>query len=332
MHPAATAPFGELPLKLLPAPPSPIPALTVDDKPAILANLLIVDFIRDRFERRRDAPPDQPRDPPFELAVAAANEVLRRIRLLTRASNARLLNSADVLWLLRYLNADETPVDDDPRLYREQWVSLHDWKLAGITPRLWQAVSEIQAEPVARVWEALLLDADALFSEVGVAIILAHSALETFSRATLDRLARSSPTPSKLWGFFFQRRREPPMEAQLDVLLEVFTGRSLKERNDLWMAFKKLQEARNSFAHRGEAQIDGQSVTRHELSLMLSATRDTIDWIETFLPLEWRRPVYLETASFALDRATFEMDDPRMEARFSFESRGPRPTTKTKVP
>ena len=122
------------------------------------------------------------------------------------------------------------------------------------------------------------------------------------------------------------------MEAQLDVLLEVFTGRSLKERNDLWMAFKKLQEARNSFAHRGEAQIDGQSVTRHELSLMLSATRDTIDWIETFLPLEWRRPVYLETASFALDRATFEMDDPRMEARFSFESRGPRPTTKTKVP
>jgi hypothetical protein len=332
LHPAAEAPIGEAPLKLLPAPPTPIHSLTVDGKPAILANLLIVDFLRDRFERRRDAPLDQPSDPPFEHAVAAANEVLRRIRLLARVSNARILNPDDVLWLLRYLKTDETPVDDDPVLYREKWVALHDWKLAGITPRLWQAVSEAQGESVTRVWEDLLLDADALFSEAGAAIVLAHSALETFSKATLDRLARRSATPVKLWEFFFQHKREPRMEVQLDVLLEAFTGHSLKERNDLWQAFKQLQEARNSFAHRGQALIKGQPVTRDDLSRMLAATRDTIDWVETFLPLEWRRPVYLETATFALDKATFEMDDPRMEARVTFESRGLRPTTKTEMP
>lgn len=332
LHPAAEAPVGEAPLKLLPAPRTPIRALTVDGKPAILANLLIVDFLRDSFERRRDAPLDQPSDPPFELAIAAANEVLRRIRLLARASNARMLSPHDVLWLLRYLKADETLIDDDPRLYREKWVAITDWKLTGITPRLWKAVSEVQAESVARVWEDLLLDADALFSEAGAAIILTHSALETFSKATLDRLARRSATPAQLWEFFFQRRREPPMEVQLDVLLKAFAGHSLKERNDLWQAFRQLQEARNNFAHRGQALINGQPVTRVDLSRMLAATRDTIDWVETFLPLEWRRPVYKETATFAWDRATFEMEDPRMEARVTFDSRGPRATPKTEMP
>jgi hypothetical protein len=332
LHAASEAPIGEAPLKLMPAPRVPVRSITVDGRPAILANLLTVDIFRENFERRRDAPLDQPADPPFELAVAAANEVLGRIRLLSRASNARLLNPDDVLWLLRYLRDDETLVDADPVLYRERWVTLGEWKLSGITPRLWQAASELGGETVRRVWEHLLLDADALFSEVGAAIVLAHSALETFSKATLDRLAQRSATPAKLWEFFFQLKREPPMDAQLDVLLKAFTGRSLKERNDLWQAFKHLQEARNSFAHRGEALINGKPVTRDDLSHLLAATRDTIDWIETFLPQEWRRPVYGETAVFAWDRATFDTADPGMQARATLESRGPRPVTESEMP
>ena len=329
---SSEAPMGEAPLKLIPAARVPVRSITADGKPAVLANLLTVDFFRDNFERQRDSPPDHPADPPFELAVAAANEVLGRIRLLSRASNARLLNPDDVLWLLRYLRDDEELVDEDPFLYRERWVALSDWKLSGITQHLWQAASELRAEPIKRVWEALLLDADALFSEAGAAIVLAHSALETFSKATLDRLARQSATPVKLWKFLFRRRREPPMDVQLDELLEAFTGHSLKERTDLWQDFKHLQEARNSFAHRGEASINGKPITRDDLSRLLAATRETIDWVETFLPPEWRRPSYQETVSFVWDRATFDTDDPRMQARATFESRGPRPVPKLDMP
>ena len=232
----------------------------------------------------------------------------------------------------RYLRDDEHLVDEDPLLFRERWVTLSDWKLSGITPSLWQAVSELSAESVRRVWEDLLLDANALFSEVGAAIVLAHSALETFSKATLDKLAKQSATPVKLWEFFFKRKREPPMDAQLDELLEAFTGHSLKERTDLWQAFKRLQEARNSFAHRGEASIDGKPITRGDLSRILAATRETIDWVEALLPSDWRRPVYQETATFALDRAAFDTDDPRMQARATFESRGPRPMPESDIP
>lgn len=332
LHPASEAPLGELPLKLMPAPPVPTFAVTVDGKPTIHANLLIVDFVRDQFDRRRDAPVGTSADPPVEQAIEAANEVLRRIRILARASNARLLNPGDVLWLLRYLRDDGALVDEDPLLYRERWVAIADWKLVGITPRLWTAASNLESRAVARVWEDLLLDADALFAEVGPAVVLAHSALETFARATLERLSQASSTPPRLWKFVFREGREPPLDAQLDELLHLFSGHSLKERNDLWHAYKTLKKARNSYAHHGEPMIEGRLVTRKDLLGLLAATRDIIDWVETFLPGEWRRPVYQETANFTLDKATFETDDPQIQARMDFETRGPRPLGKTEMP
>lgn len=321
LHAASDAPVGELALKLVPGPKTPTYSVTVDGKPTIHANLLIVDFSRESFERRRDSPLTLPADPPAERAIEAANELLRRIRVLARASNARLLNPDDVLWLLRYLKEDETPVDDDPRLYRERWVNLADWRLVGITPRLWTAVSALASGDVRRVWEDLLLDADALFAEAGPALVLAQSALETFARATLERLFQASGMPSRLWAFLFRDGREPPLDAQLDELLVLLCGHSLKERNDLWEAYKTLKKARNSYAHGGEARIEGRPVTRTDLANLLVVVRDIIDWVETFLPAKWRRPSYEETATFALDKAMFSSDDPRLQARINFDSR-----------
>jgi hypothetical protein len=91
-----------------------------------------------------------------------------------------------------------------------------------------------------------------LLPEVGPALVLAVTALETLISATLNQLASSANLPSGLWEWINNRgdyRKEPSVEEQFDVLLRVLAGKSLRNQSDLWRGFKDLKEARNSFVH-----------------------------------------------------------------------------------
>jgi hypothetical protein len=81
-------------------------------------------------------------------------------------------------------------------------------------------------------------------------------------------------------GFFL---KEPSTDEQFDVLLKIFSGKSLKDEPTLWEAFRNLKEARNNFVHKGRAEIGGKPVTSDVASRLVASTRDIIRWTEKLI-------------------------------------------------
>ena len=84
--------------------------------------------------------------------------------------------------------------------------------------------------------------------------MLAATSLEVVVSTILDRLAVESTIPTNLWQWLDARGdwlRTPSIEEQFDVLLHLFTSRSLKENPQLWEAFKNLRWQETPFVHDG---------------------------------------------------------------------------------
>src|ERR1019366_7247951 len=132
------------------------------------------------------------------------------------------------------------------------------------------------------VWDQLLLDAFALLPEAGSAVVMAYSALETFISWGLEVLHERQQLPNQLWTWINKRdhwTKEPSVSEQFDALLRVFTGRSLKDENELWEAFTTLRKARNALAHEGTATASGVPVDGDTARRLVNNAAKIVKWV-----------------------------------------------------
>jgi len=141
----------------------------------------------------------------------------------------------------------------------------------------------------------LLLDAYALLPQIGPAIVLAYTAIETRIAQALDRLAALTGLNPLLWMWLTDRgdfTKDPSTAEQLDVLSRALAGKSLKDDTGLWESFQNLRTARNRFVHEGMASIGKQrlAVDDNRAQQLINGAELIIDWIENLLPEDERRP------------------------------------------
>jgi hypothetical protein len=165
---------------------------------------------------------------------------------------------------------------------RVEWQSLNILDKAQ-----WELAVKSTVETDIPIYVPLVLDADAALPDIGTAITLASTALETLIEIHLRRLATARCTPPELWLWITHRDfylKEPSMTEQFDTLLKIFSGKSLKDQPQLWTAFKNLNQARNSFVHGGRAEIGNMPVTIDVAMKLLESTKEIIKWMEQLAP------------------------------------------------
>ena len=124
-------------------------------------------------------------------------------------------------------------------------------------------------------------------------MVLAAAALETLIAASLHSLAPAQRMPAELWDFINNRgdyRKEPSVAEQFDQLFHALTEHSLKERPELWEAFRNIREARNTLMHQGKMSVGNAEVTRSQAFAFIARAKEIADWVEQFLPDAAKRP------------------------------------------
>jgi hypothetical protein len=301
LEPYSPEPLTWLPERLAPAEPQPrVPTLRMNGRETVVADTLQIDVRADRLDRRADAD-----EPLVELGFKVANDLLARLRTLARAGHVRPIRVDSTVWRLEYLNDDESELAPQEGLVRARLGASWEANLFGVMPDFWAAVQDLPADFEATPWDTLLLDAVDLLREIGPALVLAVAAIETRIDQALDVLAPLGGLSNDFWTWIKERDRDhqraPSLGEQLDPLLRGLSGKSLKERNDLWETFKNLYEARNKHVHEGLATIGGKPVTLDAARRLVASTGDIIDWIEDLLPKEHRRPQYKPATEVAVE-------------------------------
>jgi len=272
-------------------PPSDAPGeLKIDDKATFLADVLVVDFLKEKFERKEGCPVD----PPLEVANVVVNSFLGRLRYLIKAAKIRPIDLSQAAWWLSYLDDEGKELPKEPGLMRGRGEIRASFTLMGVTPAVWDQIFEFPAGFETPEWEVLLLGARGALPETGQAIVLAATALEVFIATILDSLAKKKTISASLWswindrGFFL---KEPSVEERFDVLLKEFCGTSLKENGHLWIEFKALKTARNEFVHGGAPKIGGRAVSTDRAEQLVASAVAIIDFVRSKLPddLKWPR-------------------------------------------
>jgi hypothetical protein len=261
--------------------------------PIVEKNLLIVDFLKTHFERGKSEIPQGPADPSTDDVFSVINEVLRRLRQVTRSPRIKLLKPDNTIWTLTYLGDDGEELPEDPRLTRRLVKVFGKFDADFVFPETWLKL--LEADVVSYVWQDLLLDSFAALPEINQAIVLAYSALETFAEWSVDQLSRVYGLSPTLWKWVAERNGrhelQPSVSDQFDALLKIFGGKSLKEgAPELWEAFGQLRTARNKIAHEGRPIIVGKTVTLGQATDLVLKAERIIDWIEALLPASLHRP------------------------------------------
>jgi hypothetical protein len=282
--------------KLNPADPQPVePMIDVDGYKVVRCDAIAVEIHGSEFDRRRDGGGIRPL---LDLACSVADGLLQRVRVLTRAGHLKPIDPESTTFGLVFLD------DSRVRLASEEgkFVGTGMFKLqirsVALTPEVWDATLEAGAYETP-AWEELLLDAmDSVLSEIGPALVLSATAVETRIANALDFLA-GGKVPDDVWKWATTRNgdfmKTPSVSEQLDALLLALGGRSLREDTRLWEAGVHLRQARNSFVHEGRAMIGKkkekrQAVTQAKAAELVGNAGAIIDFIETLLPEEARRP------------------------------------------
>lgn len=281
--------------------------ILMDGTPTVQANLLQLDFIKSEFDRRRPEKPlphDQG-DPSIQFVFVTLNNFLARVRTLTRASQLRPLNPDQAIWRLDYLDDEGKELPHDPSLVRRRLAAHVQFRVCGINTEVWSKIMSLMPAFTPYSWDSLLLDAEGLLPDVGVSIVVAYSALENFISWSLDHLASAANLPPGLWRWINDRNQwyqEPSVKEQYDRLLQVFTGKSLKDQPKLWEAFQNLQDARNSFVHEGKAVIGKNKleVTPKLARQLVVEAQSVVAWVENLLLEAVRRPQLKTKIEFTL--------------------------------
>lgn len=273
---------------------------SVNGEPAARCNALQIDFRKESFDRRRSSG-HSASDPSVPLAINLANNWLSRLRLLALAPQIRPLEMTSSIWRLVYLDDDEQPLEINEEMVRRFFSGVIHFSGVGINSELWKAIGSLPwgSEPAAA--DTLLLDAAGFVEEIGPAIVLAFTALETRIGYALDMLARMNGLSPAIWDWIQDRgdfRKDPSTIEKFDSLLKAVTRRSLKEEPRLWEGFQNLRSARNSFAHDGKAIVGKarKPVDQQEASHLVLLAREIVDWIDGLLPESERRPRFDTTS------------------------------------
>lgn len=299
LDPLSAVPFLSLPERLNQEEnPAPSDQLKIDGAPTTPVNLLTIDFIAPHFDRGRAQKPGTPLaaadDPPLIQVFQEANNFLGRLRSVTQAKHIRPISARSTIWRIDYLSDDGRELAPDPAHYRKRLAVSFSWTLCAISEKVWTAARELPQNYRPAAWETLLLDAEALLPQVGPSIVLAFSALETFVESALNTLVSATAIPSALWEWIRERGGRadltPSVSDQLDVLLKILTGKSLKGEEKLWTFYTHLKQARNSFLHEGVAVIGSAEVTPERAWELIEGVKQISDWLEKLIPPEHRRP------------------------------------------
>jgi hypothetical protein len=81
----------------------------------------------------------------------------------------------------------------------------------------------------------------------------------------------------------------------------MFSGKSLKEEQDLWAGFSKIKKYRNGFIHSGDLCKSNNEPGFHELNEMIECTRNILEWLDQFLDEKDRFPLVKETLHYETD-------------------------------
>lgn len=92
----------------------------MDDDPAVVTNLLQIDFLKDSFDRRKAQGPEQI-EPTTALIFEIANAFLAQLRTLARAGLTGSLKPSGIrstFWRVDYLTDEGSPLPEDTDLAR----------------------------------------------------------------------------------------------------------------------------------------------------------------------------------------------------------------------
>jgi hypothetical protein len=301
-------PLVDVAHQLPPLDPQPT-RVALDDHPATVADGICVEIHGAGLTRERGA-----EERAVPLAFEIANRFLERIRAVAQSPMVRPVQPEFVFWYLKYLDDDGSEFEADPELARGRFAT--PWHLPGMpllrADGMWSQVRDLPDDYRVPPWEALFLDARLLLEsqrlrpEVGPALVLAASAIETRIDDLLEVLVDRHGGPVRpLWSWLTARDqwwREPSFSEKLSVVLESLSGRSLKNDNELWAAFQNLKEARNMYVHEGVARVGRNPVTSERAGQLLGKVREILDWLEADLPDGERRPRYEREHRFQIHR------------------------------
>jgi hypothetical protein len=257
-------------------------------------NLIQLDFKQKDFKRMVG----QPFEPPMDRIVDAANSLILRFRSVAQASYARPLDTAPSPWALEYLTDDGSSLQLEEGKFRKRHGTFFKMNVAALTTEVWKKIESLPVEYNPAAYDRLLLDAEASLPDLGPAIVLAFSALETLISASLAVLIRQSKGNAELWEWIQSRegdyRKEPSVSEEFDVLLKALSGSSLRDNQDLWQAFQRLRDARNNFIHSGVLAFGKKVKTpllTKDVNELLGKTKEIVLFVENLLPESSRRPV-----------------------------------------
>ncbi|WP_447940082.1 hypothetical protein [Pseudoxanthomonas mexicana] len=260
---------------------------TLDDQPAFLANVLVIEFHAAEFDRTLAS-----EDPPKAVINRAIAELLTRLRYATKSQYMVDVDMTGGNWRLDYLEDDGSELAEEANLVRGRvgWGTGLSWTLC--TPDIWESALALDSDDLPP-WRSLLTDANAALPHVGTAVVLAATSLEVMISDVLARLQPTSQIQLDVWEWISDRSNRqfnPTVEEQWSGLLAIMCGHSLKERSDLWQRYANLRTARNSFVHRGVASVAGTAVTRDEAKRFIECAEAIGDQVRDWLPEDKRWP------------------------------------------
>lgn len=260
----------------------------MNGKPGFVADALTVTFRKDTFNRSLGSEID----PPYEVINRFLAYWLSRLKYLARAPQIHQIELPECQWRLKYLNDDETELQQEEGLLRGRGTISFAFSYIACSPELWDSVHSLAPDFEPPPWHALLIDSRGALPHVGTAVVLAAAALEVLVSDVLKHLFEQSAIPSDLWNWVIDRgdwQKEPSVEEQYSTLLKVLCGHSLKEDNALWEAFKNLRTARNSFVHEGVPKIGGAAVTTAGALTLIGKADQIAEKLRSWLPesIQW---------------------------------------------
>ncbi len=117
--------------------------ISVGGEPAVLANILRIDFRKETFERRIGLPAD----PPQDLVVNAVNSLLVRLRHVTRAAHVQPQRIPLREWWMEYTADDGSPLTEEKGLYvRHGATPFLKVSFVALTPEIWSHVHELHSD------------------------------------------------------------------------------------------------------------------------------------------------------------------------------------------
>jgi len=273
--------------------------VTVNGVKAFDADVLVVDFHKEEFNRARNSQLDKERtnDPSHEIINETLNNQLRRIRYAGREFAVQPIEFPSCGGQLEYTDDDGNELPEQPGLVRKILSRNFSFSFNLCTSEVWSNAQSLPPNFQPPTWDDIRLDAQHALPHIGTAIVLSAVALETFINQIVENLGSKNTDPPGVWAYVTNRSdwyQLPSVEDNFDTMLKLFTGHSLKDEPDLWLAFTEIKNARSQFVHHGVARIGkkGPIVTLPKATNLVGMMNQIIDKVRTWLPEEMRWPSY----------------------------------------